>query len=219
MPRAARQTGSTTTRRRYAPRMAPAQRREQLLDAALEVVLEQGYARVSIEAIARTAGVTRPVIYDHFPNLGSLIQALIAREERYALSQLAEVVPDLSNHPEVDLATLLRVGLPHFFEAVAHRPSSWRIILLPLDGTPEIVREHVEANRAWVLGRIQDVVRSAVETGQLPARLDIEVTARAIMGLAWDAGGMIVTDPENHGPDRYTAFVRLLADQLLSATR
>jgi AcrR family transcriptional regulator len=55
--------------------MAPAQRREQLLDAALEVVLEQGYAGVSIEAIARMAGVTRPVIYDHFSNLEGLIHA------------------------------------------------------------------------------------------------------------------------------------------------
>jgi AcrR family transcriptional regulator len=196
--------------------MAPAERREQLLDAALKVVLEQGYARVSIEAIARMAGVTRPVIYDHFPNLGALIQALIAREERYALTQLAEVVPDLRSHPEGDLATFLRVGLPHFFESVAGRPSTWRIILLPLDGTPEIVREHVEANRAMVLGRIQDIAQAAVDAGELTSKLDVEVTARALMGFAWDAGAMIVTDPEGHGPDRYTTFARVLADQLLA---
>jgi AcrR family transcriptional regulator len=196
--------------------MAPAQRREQLLDAALKVVLEQGYARVSIEAIARMAGVTRPVIYDHFPNLGALIQALIEREERYALTQLAEVVPDLRTHPEVDLAMLLRVGIPHFFESVAGRPSTWRVILLPLEGTPDIVREHVAANRALVLGRIQDVVRAAVASGELTAQLDVEVTARAIMGFAWDAGAMIVTDPAGHSPERYTTFVRILADQLLT---
>jgi AcrR family transcriptional regulator len=196
--------------------MAPAQRREQLLDAALKVVLEQGYARVSIEAIARMAGVTRPVIYDHFPNLGALIQALIEREEIYALRQLAEVVPDLRTHPEVDLAMLLRVGIPHFFESVAGRPDTWRVILLPLEGTPDIVREHVESNRALVLGRIEDVVRAAVRSGELTARLDIEVTARAIMGFAWDAGAMIVTDPEGHSPERYTTFVRILADQLLA---
>jgi AcrR family transcriptional regulator len=162
------------------------------------------------------AGVTRPVIYDHFPNLGALIQALIEREERYALTQLAEVVPDLRTHPEVDLAMLLRVGIPHFFESVAGRPSTWRVILLPLEGTPDIVREHVAANRALVLGRIQDVVRAAVASGELTAQLDVEVTARAIMGFAWDAGAMIVTDPAGHSPERYTTFVRILADQLLT---
>ncbi|HUE26487.1 MAG TPA: helix-turn-helix domain-containing protein, partial [Solirubrobacteraceae bacterium] len=62
-------------RRRYAPRMPPAERREQLIDAALDVILRHGYGGVSIEAIARTAGVTRPVVYDHFPNLGRLLQA------------------------------------------------------------------------------------------------------------------------------------------------
>ena len=72
---------STKPRRRYAPRMAPEQRREQLIAAALSVIVEQGYEGVSIETIARTAGVTRPVIYDHFPNLGRLLQALIERED------------------------------------------------------------------------------------------------------------------------------------------
>src|SRR5579862_6560196 len=80
-------------RRRYAARMPPEQRREQLIDAALSVILDQGYGGVSIEAIARAAGVTRPVVYDHFPNLGQLLWTLVQREERYSLGQLAEVVP------------------------------------------------------------------------------------------------------------------------------
>ena len=79
----------TKRRRRYAPRMAPEQRREQLIDAAIEVILERGYAGVSIEAIAREAGITRPVVYDHFPNLNRLLHAVIEREERIALEQLA----------------------------------------------------------------------------------------------------------------------------------
>src|ERR1700757_3686929 len=84
---------SAKPRRRYAPRMPPEKRRGQLIDAALSVIVEQGYEGVLIEAVAKVAGVTRPVIYDHFPNLGSLLRALIEREERYALDQLAAVVP------------------------------------------------------------------------------------------------------------------------------
>src|SRR5579871_5522882 len=80
-------------RRQYAPRMPPAQRREQLIDAALEVILEHGYRGVSIEAVARAAGVTRPVVYDHFPDLARLLHALVEREERYSLEQLEAVVP------------------------------------------------------------------------------------------------------------------------------
>src|SRR3984893_6781985 len=67
---------------------------EQLLDAALSVIVAEGYGGVSIEAVARTAGVTRPVVYDHFPNLGRLLHALVEREERCALEQFQQVVPD-----------------------------------------------------------------------------------------------------------------------------
>jgi len=214
MARPARQTAAGTTRRRYAPRMAPAQRRAHLLDAALSVVLEQGYAGVSIEAIARMAGVTRPVIYDHFPNLEALIHALIEREEHDALSQLAAVVPESGSERPADLGTLLTKGLPHFFDAVLDRPATWRIILLPLEGTPRIVREHVEANRALVLARFEDVIRAAVRNGELAPGLDIEIAARAVMGFAEDAGRMVLTDPAGHAPSRYVEFVRLIAARL-----
>jgi len=106
-------------RRRYAPRLPPAERREQLLDGALLVILEQGYSGVSIEAIARAIGVTRPVVYDHFPNLARLLQALIEREERDALAQLAQVLPD--ELAEQDPRQLLASGVRRFLDAVAGR--------------------------------------------------------------------------------------------------
>src|SRR5947208_8762259 len=115
-------------RRPYAPRLPPEQRREQLLDAALSVILEQGYTGVSIEAIARRAGVTRPVVYDHFPNLGRLLCALVEREERISLQQLEEVVPD--DPGGRDPVEIVASGVRSFLEAVAQRPATWRIILL-----------------------------------------------------------------------------------------
>ena len=57
--------------------MPPAQRREQLIDAALQVILDQGYSGVSIEAVAREAGVTRPVVYDHFPTKSALYAEIL----------------------------------------------------------------------------------------------------------------------------------------------
>src|SRR3984957_13305443 len=114
-------------RRRYAPRMAPQKRREQVIDAALSVIVQRGYEGVSIEAIARSAGVTRPVIYDHFTNLGPLLQALIEREEAYALEQLAAVGP--ATPAAGDPPELFAAGVRRFLDAVASRPDTWRIIL------------------------------------------------------------------------------------------
>jgi AcrR family transcriptional regulator len=185
--------------------MPPPQRREQLIDAALSVIVQQGYGGVSIEAIARTAGVTRPVIYDHFPNLSELLQALVEREENYALAQLAEVVPDapLAGDP----AELFAAGVRRFLDAVASRPETWRIILLPLDGTPALVRRQVETNRARLLERIQALVRWAIERSRIPSDVDVELCARAIRSLSEEAGRMVLTDRERFSPERYEQFV------------
>jgi AcrR family transcriptional regulator len=196
-------------RRRYAPRMPPAQRREELIDAALTVILEHGYGGVSIEAIARAAGVTRPVVYDHFPNLPRLLHALVEREERYSLEQLDDVVPQLpTNGASDDPGEVLVSAVRRFLDAVMDRPATWRLILLPLEGTPALVREHVEVNRARILGRIETFVRSSIDGGQLPDGLDVELAARAIRDLGEEAGRTVLTDPLRYPPDRYESFVR-----------
>ena len=80
--------------------------------------------------------------------------------------------------------------------------------MLPLDGTPAIVREHVETNRALILARIEQLVRWAVKGGELPADLDVELTARAIRDLGEQAGRMVLTDSQRYSPDRYERFVQ-----------
>ena len=185
--------------------MPPGQRREQLIDAALEVILERGYARVSIEAIARAAGITRPVVYDHFPNLNRLLHAVIEREERISLDQLDQVVPEEPGEQEP--RELLAGGLTRFLAAVTTRPATWRIILLPLEGTPPIVRQHVQAGRARVLARIERLVAWAVEHSELPRDLDVELTAHAIRDFCEQAGRMVLTDPDRYSPARYERFV------------
>jgi AcrR family transcriptional regulator len=194
--------------------MAPDKRREQLIDAALSVIVEQGYEGVSIEAIAKVAGVTRPVIYDHFPNLGRLLRALIEREERYALDQLAAVVP--TSAPAGDPPELFAAGVRRFLDAVASRPDTWRIILLPPEGTPAIVREHVETNRAQLLERLEEFVHWAIERSAVPGDLDVEIGARAMLRLSEEAGRMVLTDPARFSPERYERFALAVMNRIWS---
>ena len=52
-------------------------RRAQLLEVALEVFVEQGYHAASMDEIAERAGVSKPVVYQHFPGKLDLYLALI----------------------------------------------------------------------------------------------------------------------------------------------
>src|SRR4051812_18096989 len=54
---------TASSRRRYAPRVPAAERREQVLDAALVLIDRDGYGAVTMEAVAREIGVTKPVVY------------------------------------------------------------------------------------------------------------------------------------------------------------
>lgn len=196
--------------------MPPERRREHVLDAALQVILEHGYGGISIEAIARTANVTRPVIYDHFPNLASLLSALIQREEHEAMQQLESLAP--SSEAGRDPAQHLPAAVAGFLSAVTSRPATWRLILLPPEGTPLIVREHVEANRARTIERIEQVVLHALRLRSMEERLDAELAARAIHDLAVDAGRQVLTDPARFPPQRYEKFAGSLLALLLPAT-
>ncbi len=64
---------------------AAAETRQRLLDAALTLFSQRGYAATGIREILRAAGVTQPTLYHHFTDKASVLQALI--EQHYGESQ------------------------------------------------------------------------------------------------------------------------------------
>lgn len=68
-------------------RLPAAARREQLLDCAADLFAEQGYARATTAQLAKSAGVTEPIIYRHFKSKRDLFVALIERTGRRTLDQ------------------------------------------------------------------------------------------------------------------------------------
>ena len=58
-------------------RMRAPERRAQLIDVARQTFGRNGFHRVSMEEVAREAGVTKPVLYDHFPSKEALYLALL----------------------------------------------------------------------------------------------------------------------------------------------
>lgn len=191
-------------KRPYAPRLPPAERREQLLDAALAVLDQHGYGGVSMEAIARTAGVTKPVVYDLFGNRGELLRALLEREEARALAQIGEAMPTV---PADDPDELIVEGFHAFLESVRAHPASWRLILLPADGTPEVVREHVERGRADVRQRLEEVIAWGLETRGGPQGIDVELAAQALVAVAEHLARLVLSEPRKYTPKRVADFV------------
>ena len=182
--------------------MTAEQRREQLLDVTKKIADERGFHAVSIEAVAREAGITRPVVYGHFADLQALLEALVEREGERALRQLADVLPtDLG---EGDARAKLVAGMRGYLEAVQADPATWRLVLMPPEGAPEVLRERVAQGRAAVVA----VLAAAVGATGGPAGRespDPELTARMMSALSDESARLVLTDPERFPPQRILA--------------
>jgi AcrR family transcriptional regulator len=198
-------------RRSTKPRMSADERREQLLDVTKEIVGERGFHAVSIEAVARRAGITRPVVYGHFEDLPHLLEAMIGREGARALAQLAEVLPtELADarNPREDLLAALR----GYLEAVAADPITWRLTLMPPEGAPAALREQITRGRDAVVAALADVVRPGLGPGAESP--DPQLTARTLSAVADEAARLLLTDPERYPIERLIAHADWLLRRL-----
>ena len=203
---------SSTTRRPYAARVPADVRREQLLDAAIAVIVRDGYAGVSVEAIAREAGVTRPVVYGVFDGLTPLLTALLDRQEARALSQLEEAMSDdasLLTSPDEFLVN----AAVRMIDAITDDPHTWRPILLAPSGTPEMVRERIERDRERVRQQIGQLLDVGLALRGGP-KLDVEVVAHALVAVLEHFGRLLLEDPKRFETDRLVAAIRGLLSSI-----
>ncbi|MFH8679595.1 TetR family transcriptional regulator [Streptomyces lydicus] len=63
-----------------------AERREALLEAAMELISERGYRRTSLAAVAERAGLTQQGLLHHFPTKESLLVAVLEARDRWDLA-------------------------------------------------------------------------------------------------------------------------------------
>jgi AcrR family transcriptional regulator len=158
-------------------RLSAEERREQLLDVTKRLVLDSGFHAVSIEAVAREAGITRPIVYGHFNDLPGLLEALVEREALRALAQLETVLP------QPDLLEALRA----YLEAVDADPDTWRLVLMPQEGAPRILHERIARGREAIVARLAHGLPSGAGLS------DPELSAHLLSAYADEAARLVLT--------------------------
>ncbi len=192
--------------------MSAEKRREQLLDATKAIVAKRGFHAVSIEAVAREAGITRPIVYDHFRDLRALLEALVEREGARALAQLATFLPvDLG---EGDARKTLLTAFEGYLEAVRADPATWRLALMPPEGAPDLLRKQVDRGRRAVLAQLAEAIRPGLVPGRESP--DPELTARMLSAFADESARLLLTDPRRYPVERLLAHTRWVLDQVAS---
>lgn len=159
--------------------------REQLLEAALDMFLEYGVSKTSMQAIAQHAGVTRGALYWHFKNKADLFDVLLQQGFEDIRSSFSD---SLAGKQET-----LRASIIHLFKHLQHDERQRKLCIIL-----NLKCEHTEENRAIVelhcqyIGlweeHFRQLLQSAVEQGELPAALSLP---RAVQYLHTIIGGLI----------------------------
>lgn len=156
-------------------RMPRAQRRAQLLRAALTVFVSKGYHAAAMEDIADEAGVSKPVLYQHFPGKLDLYLALLDDQCDHLESLVLEALNSSDDHEERVYATVRA-----YFDFVADEGGAFRLIYeSDLTNEPQ-VRHRIDALEAQ-LG--EAMAQRITDDTPLPTEL-AEMLGLAMSGAA-----------------------------------
>ena len=153
-------------------------RRDALLDAAVTLFEGGGVHKVSMDSVAEQAGVSRPLVYKHFANIGELLAALYRREAEALYEELAEKVAAAGT-----LEEMYRVLIRGSLRAAGERGHVFTALRAVGSGSRELREAHRARNRETVrafsarasrelgMGRPQATAITAVLLGGVDAVL------------------------------------------------
>jgi AcrR family transcriptional regulator len=152
------------------------ERRAQLLEVARRVFGNAGFHGVSMDTVAKEAGVTKPILYDHFPSKKDLYLALIDAD----LAMLHERVREALAAPTGNRERI-RASFQAYFDFVDEHAEGFRLLMQEAVGAEEEFRRRVAAVRDRILAEVADlIVRES--RGRLD-REHAEIVALALIGM------------------------------------
>ncbi|WP_241255473.1 TetR/AcrR family transcriptional regulator [Candidatus Protofrankia californiensis] len=150
-------------------------RRFQLLGAAREVFVAQGYHATAMDEIAERAGVSKPVLYQHFPGKLELYLALLDEQAHALVSSVQRALASTTdNH------TRIARSIAAYFDFVDDPSGAYQLVLESDLRSEPAVRKRVENSFTECANAIADVI--AADTGVGPA--EAELLSIGLVGLA-----------------------------------
>lgn len=175
-----------TTRQRGRPR-DPAIN-DAILTATRELLIDVGYAGLSMEAVAARAGVSKPTLYLRYPNKGALVfDAIFGKTRTVAMPDTGDLVADLREAYDwgVDefAAPEARAALPGMLAELSSSPELARLVRTRVI-EPEYARVH-------------GLLERAQRRGEIRADADLPLVIDAFIGTAL-ARATILDHPLDH---------------------
>jgi len=175
------QAGSPKFRRRKADRPA------EIVDAALAVFAEKGFAAARLEEIARRAGVSKGALYLYFETKEELFRAVVSQA---IAPNVAAVRAMAAAHPG-PLSDLLRGVTAHVAKVVQTTPLGGvlKMVVGEAGNFPEIARVWHDDLVSQVLAAVAEAIRAAQDRGEVkagdPRTFALQLVAPLLVAVLW----------------------------------
>lgn len=157
-------------------RLTGEQRERQLLDVAEKLFTERGYEAVSIEDIARAAGVSRPIVYHHYGSREGVFLACVARARREFERSLLDRVSAAGE----DLTEVFRAGGEAYFDLIEDDPQRFVLLFTASSSLHAELSDQLGTLRADTIRTIATVIRQK----------DPSVESEVALAIAYSASGI-----------------------------
>lgn len=160
-------------------RLTKPERRRLIEDAASELFAERGYAGTRLGEIATRAGVTKPLLYQHFASKKALHVALLSKHRDGVLARLAGMA-----RPG-PLAERIRLVVDEWFAYVEEHPYAGAMLFRDTTGDPDVMAFHDELHASARAANVA-ILEAEPELDLAPDRIEplAEFIRSATTGLA-----------------------------------
>src|SRR5579862_5597811 len=158
-------TATPETRPR-STRLPRHERRRQLLDAALEVFVTQGYHAAAMDEIAERAGVSKPVLYQHFPGKLDLYLALLDESVAALAATVRAALESTTDNKQRVTATFTA-----FFDFVGSTGQAFRLVFESDLTNEPAVRARLDESSRDCADMISEVISEDAGLGDEEAHL------------------------------------------------
>jgi AcrR family transcriptional regulator len=154
-------------------------RPDEVLDAALDLFIEQGFAQTRVDDIAKRAGISKGAVYLYFPSKEAILEGLVRRAVVPIATNALSFVKDYEGDPRIVMTMVLKM--------LGMRLADPKVVAIPKLLFREVVRfpEFAAMYRAEVLDKvipaIETLIRKGIDQGYFRP-VDPHLTIRSIIG-------------------------------------
>jgi AcrR family transcriptional regulator len=191
--------------------------RQQILDAARELLVRDGYERLSMRRVAERIDYSPTAIYLHFKDKQELVSSLC--DETFAkLVRELETLPSEVDDPLVQL----RRGMERYIDFGLQHPDHYLptfVLPQPADLEPKRrkARSTPESNGMRALGCLRDCIAGGIKAKKLK-KMDADVAARAVWAAMHGITSLLIVHPSFPWGDRELVIDTVL-DSIMAGLR